>query len=191
MIIHSDVSTIGNCSGVYRTGWKEMIAHSDITMIEGCWGVYELDGGIVPSDSHRMSVEWVRVHGGIPVRIIDSEEFYGVVQAGHRVPETPQDALAVTHRLIRDTGWVQGTSCVSGFNPGDAKYCVTGALYLVCLGAGEDQWCDLYSDAADLLGTALGLNGSSLIWDELADWNDNPNRTVEDVLDVLLRASSI
>lgn len=80
-------------------------------------------------------------------------------------------------RLERE-GWCQGR----GYEEG--KRCVTNALGVAAMDVDETCWLELCSDATVAVQEDLGISRG------LAQWNDQPERTVEEVTAALRRVAS-
>lgn len=92
---------------------------------------------------------------------------------------TPQDVLREAARILMRDGWTQGEVGT----PGGTK-CAVGAIKAAC-GVHLYDWSDTAVAAADLLQNWVDPRGSYRV----ADWNDAPERTAEDVILALKRAA--
>lgn len=87
---------------------------------------------------------------------------------------SPAEVCAKAAELIREHGWVQGR-----FGDKRSGYCLDGALNLAY--SGHPRSCNTPIGVRKLVGGIIGRNH--------VRWNDDPLRTVEEVLAVLDEAS--
>lgn len=105
-------------------------------------------------------------------------------------PSEPADILEAAADLLSPEGaWIQGSSMhVTG--DGQAHYCLVGAINSV---AGSWQpymdTCLHSRNASKAASIAADFLNSGFLVDSLVDWNDDAERTQEEVVDLLKRAA--
>lgn len=98
---------------------------------------------------------------------------------------TAPEVLKEARRLIAEKGWTQSAyhrdaDGVTRSSETAASFCIEGA----CMRAiGPKPWCDWRSPLAEAIGLRDRL--------ELANWNDRPERTKEEILAAFDRAIEI
>ena len=88
---------------------------------------------------------------------------------------TADETLRRAAKIIRERGWIQGTTSMSG-----GPVCAAGAISVV-LGVHRWRVTEAHLLAASRAGVPPERAGAS----GLTRWNDAPGRTVEEVLAVL------
>lgn len=87
---------------------------------------------------------------------------------------TPQEVCAKAAELIRQHGWMQGR-----FGDKRNGYCLQGALNFAY--DGRPRGCRVPLEVVDLIGVHLPPSR----WGNYVAWNDDPSRTIDEVLAVL------
>lgn len=102
-------------------------------------------------------------------------------------PKIYRDAADV----LRTNGWHQGSyyASGSGLPPEHCQVCLLGALRVATTGQPEGYSSKIYATVAWLEGFLnTGVPRSLHMF--LDSWNDDPGRTVADVIDLLTRAAA-
>jgi hypothetical protein len=107
------------------------------------------------------------------------------------------DAFRGAADVIRENGWYQGEYYwpTDDLPPAKCPVCVLGAVLVATVGVpqhlhDEDEGCDETCFPLQWLATFMSRSGycdSDVLG--IADWNDESERTVDEVLDLLERAA--
>lgn len=92
--------------------------------------------------------------------------------------------------VIRRNGWVQGgyvnrDQLEDGLEPANCAVCARGAINLALGGDPENDYFIGVSDAVDAVEAWLVISGAIGEYVSLHEWNDDDDRTAEDVIAAL------